>query len=61
MNFKKKSYDSFLEIYFANMGYYFLDSGGSPYLDVIYGNFKNEANIFMSNLKTFCFLIKSTS
>lgn len=52
---KKMSYSSFVRFYFANMHYYFIEEEVSIWM--LFMNIFNEANIFISNFKTFCFLI----
>ncbi len=49
------SYSCFVRFYFANMHYYFIEEEVSIWM--LFMNIFNEANIFISNFKMFCFLI----
>lgn len=37
------------------MGYYFIERGGEVSIWMLFMNILNEANLFISNFKTFCF------
>lgn len=54
----KKKHITVSQIYFANMGYYFIESRGkkkSQYLDVIYEKLKNEATYLWVTSRHFVF------